>query len=181
MASDNSSAMASARQLEHSPFSIHEAVVAQLNRGGLTPELHEGSSWVTAKLAAGEADLHLAVDVSEERGMAWVFGIVRGRVPADRRRAIAELLARVNYDISGITFDLAFSDGEIRIRAFLDALEPAATGARLHRLITVMAARAEQWYPAIMAVAFGDVDPADAYEREVVAAAATAAAKPEVQ
>ncbi|HEY0996658.1 MAG TPA: YbjN domain-containing protein [Gemmatimonadaceae bacterium] len=152
------------------PLTLREAVVAELEKGGLDPVLPEHSAWVTAGLVAGDAEVHLAIDSCDEREMVWAFGHLRGRVPADRRAAVAELLTHINYGTVGTSFDLDFSDGAVRIRGMLDGITPAE-GRRIDRLVASIARGVERWYAAIMAVAFGDSDPAAACERELLVAA----------
>lgn len=154
------------------PLTLRQAIAAELGKGGVAAVLPEDSSWVRAGLAAGHAEVHLAIDSSDEREMVWAFGFINGRVPADRRAAVAELLARINYGMVGPSFDIDFSDGAVRIRWMVDGITPA-DGERIDRLVSAIARPVERWYPAIMAVAFGDADAADAHQREVLVHEAT--------
>lgn len=154
------------------PLTILEAVTRKLEEGGLEVTVLQEVGCVTAHLTAGEADIDVGLEVSEERAIVWMISQIRGRIPADRRVAVAELLVRINRVIGGVYFDMDIPEGRVRIRGMLDWMDTQTAGVRIDRLVSATAVKGEQWYPAIMAVAFGDAEPLEAFEREVIAEAA---------
>lgn len=157
------------------PATLSEAIVRHLESLGLGVAIGEDPSWVSTRLAAGEADVELTIAVGDELGIVWSYGVIRGRVPADRRRAVAEILTRINWAIRGVCFDMDFSDGELRVRGLLDGMSLDNIEEPFARLLAVTVERIADWYPALMAVSFADGDPEELFDRELLAQEALAA------
>lgn len=84
------------------------------------------------------------------------------RVPADRRGAAAEAVARINYEVPVGAFDFDVRDGELRFR-YGAALQGATLGAHVVvNMIGIALQTCEQFHDALLGVAFGGADPAAA-------------------
>ena len=90
------------------------------------------------------------------------IGVLPIRVDADRRRAVAEVVVRINRGIRLGTFDLDFDDGELRYRIGCDVEGGALTEHMVMTMLGNVGASIEWFGPALMQVVFGEASPEDA-------------------
>ncbi len=90
------------------------------------------------------------------------YALVPNKVPSDRRVPVAEALTRANWGLRIGNFELDFSDGEIRFKSSLDFEGELLTPALIRNTVYPAVATLDHYLPAIMAVAYGDKDPAEA-------------------
>lgn len=95
----------------------------------------------------------------ESRDFVRVLGSYGPYVPADRRVAIAEAIARINAK-SGIgNFELDFADGEIRYRVSADVEDGLLSEKMVDNMLGFTMTAMERFHDALMRIAFGDVEP----------------------
>lgn len=97
--------------------------------------------------------------------MVTVYCAIGARVPADRRVAVAEAIARANFGLPSGGFELDFSDGELRYKVGLDFDGGVFTPAIAHDMIGLSIYMCDRYHDALMRVAFGDEEPATAIEQ----------------
>ena len=84
------------------------------------------------------------------------------RIPYEERLPACELLMRANHGLMFGSFDIDFSDGEVRYKVSVDTEGGTLGVPAVHSMITVALDMYELWYPALMKVVYGGVTPEDA-------------------
>ncbi len=110
----------------------------------------------------GDEVLHVAVVVDEEDEALLVYAVADDVVPQARRADVAQVAARANWGLLGVTVELDLDDGEVRTRASLDLQLQQPTGPLLARLVRDALTTAAMYLPAVAAVVAGTASPADA-------------------
>ena len=117
-----------------------------------------------------------AREMSSGHFLLGVNSLIPNKTPGERRVAIAELLTRINYELSVGCFELDLADGEIRLRTSLVLpgadITPGIIEELLRSNIYIVIERFQQ----IMAVLYSDVTPEEALKSKAEKLAA--AAKP---
>lgn len=91
-----------------------------------------------------------------------VLSTVAGKVPAERRGQIAELITRINYDEYFGNFEMDFYDGELLYRTSIDVAGGSLTYTMFDNLLFHNTANFDFYYPAIQDVVRGFSDPEQA-------------------
>ena len=103
-----------------------------------------------------------AREMSSGHFLLGVNSLIPNKTPVERRVAIAELLTRINYELSVGCFELDLEDGEIRLRTSLVLpgadITPGIVEELLRSNIYIVIERFQQ----IMAVMYSDVTPENA-------------------
>lgn len=117
----------------------------------------------------------LTLALLADRDRLVCYGANATRVPEHRRRAVAELVARINraHIIGG--FDLDFADGELRYRIGHILTDQEPTYALVDNLVGYTVGAWDRCHQALMSVAYGNMAPEAALAR-IQAIIATAAA-----
>lgn len=110
--------------------------------------------------------LLVAQETGEDGGKLVVYSLPEEPVPADRLGAVAEAVCRINYGLILGCWELDLRDGELRYRTGGDFRGGEATPEQIGHLIFTSALMTDRYLPALRAVAFDGVDPADAVEEE---------------
>ena len=100
-------------------------------------EVHDGDDW--------------------QRVMALTF--YPARVPEARRTAMAEAINRINQSLVFGNFEMDPEDGEIRFRTTVEA-PSAMDDTMFDRVFHSNLSAADRYFPALMAVAYGNAAPA---------------------
>jgi len=82
--------------------------------------------------------------------------------PEKRRRAVAELFARINYGMVICCFELDLSDGEMRARAAIDYEFIELNHGFLRNLSYAVVVTMDRYLPAILRVIHAEMDPEEA-------------------
>lgn len=93
------------------------------------------------------------------------FSILPERVPAERRAAVAEYLARVNHGVSYGNFDLDFDTGEVRYRTSIDVADEKLTEGLVKQVVYGNVLTVDLWVPGLRAVIDEGLAPGDALAR----------------
>lgn len=136
-------------------------------------EFFRDNDWPIERLDGGDG---LRTAFGGESGQWSVFAYVRDKheqiciysvcpinVPDAQRAPVGEFLHRANYGMAVGNFELDFDDGEVRFKTSID-VEGASFGVALARqLVIANVFVMDRYLPGIMAVAFGDAEPAAAF------------------
>jgi hypothetical protein len=87
---------------------------------------------------------------------------VQCRAPEEKRPAMAEFLARVNYALWLGNFELDFRDGEVRYKTSLDLGDGELTTGMFASLVRSNIDTVDRYLPGVMSVLWNDVTPQDA-------------------
>jgi hypothetical protein len=147
---------------------IYEALRDYFAAGGLEVEEHPERGWVATDGFGQHGSWLLVGQAHEERGQAAVYSVLPEKVPAERRAAVNELLARINYGLILGNFEIDLSDGEVRFKVSADFGGADPTTDQLKPLVATSLAQFDRWLPALRAVIGGE-DPAKAFASGVAA------------
>ena len=147
---------------------VYEALKDYFAAGGLDVEEHPGKGWVATDGFGQNGSWLLVGQAHEERGQAAVYSVLPDKVPAERRAAVNELLARINYGLILGNFEIDLSDGEVRFKVSADFGGSEPSVALLKPLVATSLAQFDRWLPALRAVTGGE-DPAKAFASGVAA------------
>ena len=128
-------------------------------------ELLAKESWPHEELKAPRA-IRIAIDgnsgrwpclavVNDAEDQLVVYGVCPFVVPADRRRAMAELITRANFGLPIGSFELDLDDGELRFRTSIDFEDAAVDPKVIRNLFYLNIASMDRHFPAIEAVIAG--------------------------
>ncbi len=90
------------------------------------------------------------------------YALVPNKVPEERRLPVSEALTRANWGLRIGNFEFDFGDGEIRYKSSVDFEGELLSPALIRNAIYPAVATLDHYLPAIMAVAYGGKDPAEA-------------------
>jgi hypothetical protein len=76
--------------------------------------------YVIFRLAGEHTTYDMLISANETTRIVVCYAAVANRVPAERRVALCELLARINYGLTLGSFDMDMNDGEVRCRTGID-------------------------------------------------------------
>ena len=151
---------------EESHGSLLEPVSAALETLGWKPEL-SGSTFHIVLVNGSVFRYRILVDVDEALQTVVVYGVFPVVVPAERRLAVAELIARLNWCFTLGAIELDFSDGEIRYRTGCDVEAGVLTPGMVLTMLGNVSASVDRYGGALMRVVFGSEDPAVVAQSEI--------------
>lgn len=139
---------------------LFEQVGEWLDENDWTADAHADGGWYALAFRGDCADWRVIVDTAESATTrrVLIYSIFPFRVPAARRAAVAEFMARSNYELSLGNFELDAKDGECRFRTSADVVDGEMTGAIIKRLLDVNLYVSEHTLPTLLGVAFGTAE-----------------------
>jgi hypothetical protein len=141
---------------------IHAAVSAFLEKAEWsgTP-VADHPTWLRLHHAGATGQWQCLLQVREDQSQFFFFSMAALYVPEARRPAVAEFLTRANFGLIIGNFEMDYDDGEVRYKTYFDAqgFELSAETVETHILANL--AVFDRYNPGLMAVAFGDKDPAE--------------------
>lgn len=107
-----------------------------------------------------EATVRVIIDVfdSEEWQRVMTFSIYPIFVPENRRASVLEALNRINHSLVYGNFEMDMADGEIRARTTVES-EIDIQESMMERVLNGNLSLSDKHFGAVMAVAFGSVEP----------------------
>lgn len=102
--------------------------------------------------------------VNDDAEQCSVFVVFPHRVAADRRAAVAELLTRANYGLAIGSFEMDFSDGELRFRVSVDVEGGTLTTTMVQTMFDAALWTMERFHDPVMRVVYGGIAPEQALE-----------------
>jgi len=146
---------------------LAEVVKAWADKQWDTPdfEIGEDPSNATLKFTsadAGDFSYRAFYEVWEARDAVELFLYAPLTVPPAKRSAVADTVARANFKAFGGRIDLDMDDGQIRFRSGIDLEGGQLSNEMLDNLLGVGNSMLDRYLPAISAVIYAGVSPADA-------------------
>jgi len=111
---------------------------------------------------AGDFSYKAFFEVRETRDVLELILYAPITAPPAKRSAVAEAVARANFRTFGGRIDLDMDDGEIRFRAGIDVEGGQLSNEMLDNLLSIGNSILDRYLPAISAVIYAGVSPADA-------------------
>ena len=113
-------------------------------------------------VAGTNGNFRVVVHCNVELEQLYDYVLTDVRVPEDRRLAVAELSTRANYGMRIGNFELDLRDGEVRYKSSVDFEHNALTASLAMNALMPALGTMDRYFPAVMGVAFGSIDPAEA-------------------
>ncbi len=102
------------------------------------------------------------LQVHPEHRLVTFHSVVQDRVPAEKRLAMAEFIARANYGLLVGNFELDFSDGEIRYKVSVHLADAELTAEMLNSLLQINFNTVDRYLPGLKSLLWNDMTPEDA-------------------
>ena len=133
-----------------------------LEQDGWHPERIEQMHAYRMGLAGKHGRYLCVAEVRMQLQQLLFYVLVAAKVPEPRRLAVSEAIARANWGLRIGNLEFDFTDGEIRYKSSLDfegeLLSPTLIRNAIYPAVETM----DHYLPALMAVAYGDKEPAEA-------------------
>lgn len=128
----------------------------------------EEKDCLTFNLRLRDASVRVFIDTWEGEGWSriMVYAIYPTYVPAQRRQAVAEAIARINYVNTLGNLEMDMNDGEVRVRTTLEG-DAFIGDEMIDRSIRKSLDLADQYQAALLSIAFGNAAPQDVLEMSV--------------
>jgi hypothetical protein len=98
----------------------------------------------------------------EELKQAAFYSYYPVQVPPNKRAALAEFIARANFDMIIGNFELDFNDGEIRFKTSLDVRGDRLTPALVSQMVYANVTAMDQYWSGLEAILVQNLSPAEA-------------------
>lgn len=109
--------------------------------------------------------LRCFAEADEADQLFLFYSIFEFHAPEEKRQDIAAFITRANYGLKIGNFEMDFYDGEIRYKTSLIVEGSILTAAMIKTQVYANVNTMDKFGPGIMAVLYGDVDPAQAIAR----------------
>ena len=109
--------------------------------------------------------MHCFAEVDEELQQFFFYSILEDHAPVEKHQQIAEFITRANYGLKLGNFEMDYFDGEIRFRTSLALHGGILTADLIKAQVDANVQTMDKFGPGMMAVLYGDVDPAMAIAR----------------
>jgi hypothetical protein len=126
---------------------------------------YEEQGYFTFRLQVNDGSVRVVADVAEGEGWGrlLVLTFYPVYVPLQRRAAVAEALARINFvNIFG-NLEMDMKDGELRVRTILES-DGYVSEPMIERAMLKSVGLADQYFAPLLAIAFGNAAPQDVLE-----------------
>lgn len=90
------------------------------------------------------------------------YSIIPLNVPTEKRQVTAEYLIRANYGLIIGSFEMDFSDGEVRYKTSIDVEGDDLSPALIKQIVYTNLFRTDQYLLGLLAVVYSNVLPAEA-------------------
>ena len=116
----------------------------------------EERCYLSARYTGKHAQKCLIFQANLDSNIIMCFVYLFISVPERHRVAIAELVCRINHRLLTGSFDFDFRDGEVRFRHAFDIEGGELTHTMIRHLRDRALVTADEYYPAFMAIMYGD-------------------------
>ena len=123
-----------------------------------------GAHSVSCRVGARHATYWLSFWAYDDRPMLLCMVDIPVNVPTSQRVRALDYLNRVNWAVRRSTFELNPDHGEVRVRLATDASGGAIVPEMIRQMVHTILGTSERYFPGLMSVVFGGVEPAEAIE-----------------
>ena len=114
---------------------------------------------VHTSASGGNGMYRFVLDLKADTEILIVYAYVPVKAPEGKRQQIAEYITRANYGIIIGGFEFDYSDGEIRYKASIEYAGGELVTSMIENLVGKVAYTINRYFPGIMRVIYGDIDP----------------------
>jgi hypothetical protein len=115
--------------------------------------------WIMLTIRCQKGAYRVMATANDRRPLVRVICGYGSYVPEARRTAVAEAIARINFNIAIGCFDLDFTDGELRFRSAIDVEQGTLSTTMVDNMIGYALHSLDRYHDALMRVAFAGEDP----------------------
>lgn len=129
-----------------------------------TPHETEKSIYATANYQGDHSTYRLILEAYEKIDVFLVYAYISTKIPKKKYAAIAELLTRINFSVrlGGFQFDM--DDGTLRYQCSVDVEGSSLSPRMVNSMVSAALSSADEYFPAIMQIAYADKTPLQALE-----------------
>ncbi|MDH7503631.1 MAG: YbjN domain-containing protein [Verrucomicrobiota bacterium] len=139
-----------------------ETVLEIFREAELDFTLSDDNLRVYSRTAGDNGEWGFVVVICEERDMWFVMSSIPIRCPKGRRNRCAELLTRINNELSAGSFSMDMDLGEISFRVCYPLVEGQVDPDAFRVFLGFVRACTDRFTPAILSVMYGSVTPKQA-------------------
>ena len=143
-------------------YAAYDKLIQHLDSKQISFRVHEDERSICTDLRGDVGTYRIYARVDPEDRLFQVFGYMPLRVPEGCRPAIAEVLARVNFNLKLGKFELDYDDGTYRFQAAQILQDDDLADDTIHRVIGTTMAMLDTYGPAVLSVVYGNETPKDA-------------------
>lgn len=137
---------------------IHNTVENYLVSQGFKYTKLDGNKGFTLNMSANVfSNMRIHILVRERSFVCYAVAPINA--PENKRMAIAEFIARANYGMPLVTFELDFSDGEIRTRSSLQCADQTPPMKAVEAVVDSVSIILDKYASGINSVLFANVAP----------------------
>jgi len=125
----------------------------------------EGELILNTKFISEHGDFICVAKVLEQKSQFVFYTGFPTNIPTNKRQTIAELLTRANFGIAIGNFEMDLDEGEVFYKVGIDIENEQLTPALVENMVYACVFTMEKYFPAMMAVLYGDALPKDAIEK----------------
>ena len=123
-----------------------------------------GLGYLTAKYSGDNCRMDVVFDADPEKDLAMVFVYLPVITPEAKRRDMAELVCRINRCMTIGSLELDMDDGDIRFKVTMDVEGGELAPTMIGNMRDSAIATSDRYYPALMAMLYGDKSPQEALD-----------------
>lgn len=141
--------------------SLFDRVAGFLDANDWHYRAYEEKSYFDMNVGIRYASVRVIVDTDdlENWQRASTYSVFPVQTPENRRGAMLETINRINHSLSYGNLEMDMDDGEVRIRTVVEAQSDLAEEL-MERMLHSNLNMANRFFAPLMAVAFGNADPA---------------------
>jgi hypothetical protein len=139
--------------------SIRQAVMDHFAEANIHYAPTDDPAVLCAPFVLGSGRLMLLCHCQEEAQRLIVQAVFPFQVPVARRAAMAEFMARVNYEIAVGAFEMDYNDGEVSFRAGVDVSGDRLTPALVRNVVGCSLMTSDHFFAGLAALAVGGLPP----------------------
>ncbi|MBP0020343.1 MAG: YbjN domain-containing protein [Cyanobacteria bacterium SBLK] len=131
---------------------------------GLNAHIDEEDEIIALSIPGRPGTWNCYCEIDEEQRLCLIYSIFPLKARPKQYGAIAELIARINYNTSIGNFDLSYETGEIRFRTSIDLEGDRFSKALMKQLFVSNIFKLEQYYNSILMVLMEEATPEEAID-----------------
>lgn len=125
----------------------------------------EGELILNTKFISEHGDFICVGKVLEQKSQFVFYTGFPTKIPNKKRQTIAEVLTRANFGMAIGNFEMDLDEGEVFYKVGIDVENGQLTPALVENMVYACVFTMEKYFPAIMAVLYGDASPQDAIKK----------------
>ena len=143
-------------------YAAYDKLIQHLDSKQIRFWVHEDERSICTDLRGEVGTYRVYARVDPDDRLFQVFAYMPLTVPVGCRPAIAELLARVNFNLKVGKFEFDYDDGTYRFQVAQILPDDDLADDTIHRVIGTTMAMLDMYVPAVLSVIYGNETPKDA-------------------